>query len=77
MHGLMHHGAPAIWEIVAVVVVTLVVTWVLYLAVRYTLAPGESSPDHIKRRILEENAEAAEPVNRRGSAPRIGGGMRP
>ena len=32
----------------------VVVIWVLYLAIRQILAPGETDPSHVKRRILEE-----------------------
>lgn len=32
----------------------LAAAWTIWLAVRYTLTPGESEPDHIKRMILDD-----------------------
>ncbi len=32
----------------------VVVVWVLYLAIRHTVAPGETEHSHVKRRVLEE-----------------------
>ena len=45
------HSA-AEWLLVAVAVCT--VGYAFYKAVRHTLCPGEASPDHVKRRILDE-----------------------
>lgn len=33
----------------------LVTAWVLWLAVRWTLRPGEEDPDHVKRSILDDD----------------------
>ena len=51
------HGAaarPDLFEYVLVGIAIVAAAWTIYLAVRYTLRPGENSPDHIKRRILED-----------------------
>jgi len=51
-----HGGAarPDLFEYVLVGIAIVAAAWTIYLAVRYTLRPGESNPDHIKRRILED-----------------------
>jgi len=33
----------------------LVTIWVLWLAVRATVSPGEEAPDHVKRSILDDD----------------------
>lgn len=45
---------PAFYEYLLVAVAVVVLVWVLYLAVRLTVRPGEKEKDHIKRLILEE-----------------------
>ena len=59
----VHHasaGAPSALEWVLVAEAALVMVWTLGLAIRYTVAPGETNPNHIKHRILIEDAEAPE-----------------
>jgi len=56
----MGHGSsarPELFEYVLVGIAIVAAAWTIYLAVRYTVRPGESSPDHIKRRILEEDED--------------------
>ncbi|MFH0344830.1 MAG: hypothetical protein ACHBNF_22510 [Chromatiales bacterium] len=48
---------PSLLELVLVGLAISVVVVAFYLAVRYTLWPGESSPDHIKHRMLTEDEE--------------------
>ena len=54
-----HHAAepPGFAAYVIVAVATVVVVWVLYLAVRMTISPGETDRSHIKWAILEEPSE--------------------
>lgn len=54
-----HHAAapPGFASYVIVAVATVVVAWVLYLAVRMTVSPGESDHSHIKWTILDEPSE--------------------
>lgn len=44
---------PLEWVLVGLAV--LLVVWVIYRAVVLTLRPGEDDPDHIKRKILEDD----------------------
>ena len=55
----MQHAAeaPGFASYVIVAVATVVVVWVLYLAIRMTVSPGETDRNHIKRTILEEPSE--------------------
>lgn len=48
---------PALYEYVLVGIATVAMVWTVYLAVRYTLHPGEEERDHIKRLILEDGDE--------------------
>ena len=62
---MMDHTAHAphasIFEYVLVFAAAIVLVWTLVLALRYTVRPRETDPDHIKRRILiDEVDEAAE-----------------
>ncbi|MGH8614843.1 MAG: hypothetical protein ACREYF_23150 [Gammaproteobacteria bacterium] len=50
-------GDPSLLDLVLVGLAISVVVVAFYLAVHYTLWPGETSPDHIKRRILSEDEE--------------------
>lgn len=52
----MHHTAeaPGLISYLIAAVATLVVVWVLYLAARMTISPGETDRSHIKWTILEE-----------------------
>lgn len=50
-------GPQSILDLILVGLSVLVVLFALYSAIRYTLWPGEESPDHIKRRILEDDIE--------------------
>lgn len=54
------HGSgarPELFEYVLVGIAIVAAVWTIYLAVRYTVRPGESNPDHIKRRILEDEED--------------------
>jgi hypothetical protein len=44
-----------------------ITVWVLWLAVKVTLRPGEDAPDHVKRSILDDDVDPAAP---RGPAPK-------
>jgi hypothetical protein len=52
----MNHSASAhsFVDLALVAVAALVVILAFYLAVKYTLWPGERSTTHIKRRILDD-----------------------
>lgn len=57
----MNHalGPTSIVDVVLAVAALFVVVWAFYLAVRHTIRPGETSPDHIKRRVLDDSDECA------------------
>jgi hypothetical protein len=64
---LADHDHPALstwgwveWTIFAVC--CLVTAWVLWLAVRWTLHPGEEEPDHVKRSILDDDPPPSAPT---------------
>ena len=46
----------------------LVVLWVIWRAVHYTLTPGETDPEHIKRSILRDEQSPDVPLSS-GEAP--------
>lgn len=48
-------------EVVIVVAGAAVVAWALFAAVRYTVRPGETAADHVKRRILLDEGGAEDP----------------
>ncbi len=50
-------GPRSLLEIIMVLPVIAIVAFVFLQAVRYTLQPGEQTPDHIKWRILQEDNE--------------------
>lgn len=50
-------GPQSILDLVLVGLSVIVVLFALCSAIRYTLWPGEESPDHIKRRILKDDLE--------------------
>lgn len=51
---------PVEW--VAIVVAQLVAIWTIWKAVMYTLRPGETEPEHIKRVIFTENDAPVDPA---------------
>lgn len=53
---------PDLYEYLLVGVAAVAAAWTIYLAVRYTVRPGEDNPDHIKRRILEDAEDLAERI---------------
>lgn len=56
--ALSFASGPVSWlEIAVVVPVVALVGFVFVQAFRYTLRPGEQAPDHIKWRILQEDAD--------------------
>lgn len=61
--GAMQHAhlgkqTPSFLEYVVVAFACVVCAYALVRAVQWTIRPGEHSPDHIKRRILEEEPPA-------------------
>ncbi len=50
-----HHLPPSGWvDYVITGIGVVIVAYVIYVAIDHTLRPRETAPDHIKRRILEE-----------------------
>jgi len=66
---MMDHAAGAshasVFEYVLVIAAAIVLVWALGLALRYTVRPRETDPDHIKRRILIDEVDEAEETHRR------------
>ena len=58
---MMDHAAgaahPSDLEYVLVIAAAIVLVWALGLALRFTLRPRETDPDHIKRRILVDDVD--------------------
>ncbi len=80
MSAMNSMAAPhAGWEYGLVAGALIILVWVLYLGVRFTLWPGEESPHHIKRKILEGDAPArpaeVSPRDRDGSSRPAGESM--
>ena len=48
-------GPTSIFDLVLVIMAAVLVLLAFCLAIRYTFWPGEKSPDHIKRRVLNES----------------------
>jgi hypothetical protein len=61
--GVAGHTAGALslldWGLVGLAAV--VVVWAFSAAVRYTLWPGETDPDHVKRRVLVDEVDEEVP----------------
>jgi hypothetical protein len=57
-HGQHAGGTHSIVEWMLVGLAACVVAYAFYKAVSHTVHPGETSADHIKRRILDEGEEA-------------------
>jgi hypothetical protein len=55
-HGLFQDLAWWGWAVAAVSIAAGL--WVLWLAVRWTLRPGETDPGHVKRTILDDEDRA-------------------
>ena len=51
----------AAWEWALFGAEALVFAWVLWLAIKWTLKPGEEDPGHVKRSILDDDALPAGP----------------
>ena len=51
-HLLLEDFGPLEWGVT--ILAALVTIWVIWKSVRYTLEPGETEPDHIKRMILPD-----------------------
>jgi len=75
LHDLFAGWGLGLWALfVAEVVVTV---WVLWLCVRWTLAPREDAPDHVKRSIFDDDPPGGVIVvqlTRPGGAPASGPG---
>ena len=56
-HGQHGGGTHSIVEWMLVGLAACAVAYAFYKAVRHTLYPGETSADHIKRRILDEGED--------------------
>ena len=52
-HPTWSDFGPVEW--VAIVVAQLLAVWAVWKAVMYTIRPGETEPDHIKRSIFEDH----------------------
>lgn len=52
-------------EWITAVVAVVLSAWSIWLAVRYTLKPGETEPDHVKRSILDDGPPRAPAPPRR------------
>jgi len=64
---MMDHSAAShasAFEYALVFAAAIVLVWTLGLALRYTVRPRETDPDHIKHRILDD--EIDEPEEARG-----------
>ena len=61
------HGGFGAWSWVEWAIFAfccLVTAWVLWVAVRLTLRPGEEEPDHVKRSILDDDPLPPRPLSR-------------
>lgn len=82
--GVVGSGAhaidPASWgalEWAAYASMALVCVWVLWRAVRTTLHPGETQPDHVKRSILDDDTTPFGPAPGAGRPPRASDAVPP
>lgn len=57
--GRHHEGPRNVFDYVLVVIAIGIVIVVTVLCVKYFARPGEKNADHIKRRILSDEGEAA------------------
>lgn len=59
MQNFLHGAGPAEhkWDYIIAVVMLLITALALYLSVKWLIKPGEKSPKHIKRLILEDNED--------------------
>ena len=55
-HGHSFFGELTAWEWVWFGLESAVFVWVLWLAIKWTLRPGEDDPHHVKRSILVPDA---------------------
>ena len=76
-HGPLRGLAP--WEWALFGAEALVFVWVLWLAIKWTLKPGEEDPGHVKRSILTDDALPAgrDPREGPGASHAPGGPGRP
>jgi hypothetical protein len=61
----VHASHASVFEWVLVFAAAFVLVWSLALAVRYTVRPRETEPDHIKRRILLDEIDEPEEAQHR------------
>lgn len=59
MQNLLHGAGPAEhkWDYIIAIVMLIITVLTLYLSIKWLVKPGEKSPKHIKRQILEENED--------------------
>lgn len=59
MQSFLHGAGPAEhkWDYIIAVVMLIITALTLYLSIKWLIKPGEKSPKHIKRQILEENED--------------------
>jgi hypothetical protein len=67
-----HFESLGTFEWMLVGIAALIGGWTIWLAVKYTLRPGEDEPDHVKRSILDD--PRALPVG--GTPPPVPPGVR-
>ncbi len=56
-----HRGPLSAFDYLVVVVAVVIVAVVFVLLIKLLIWPGESSPDHIKRRILRDEPTERQP----------------
>lgn len=55
LRGILHGAGPEhSWDYIILVLMIIVTLLTLYFSVKWLVKPGEKSPDHIKRSILED-----------------------
>jgi hypothetical protein len=60
-HDHFDFGRFSVLEWALFVAECAITVWVLWLAVKTTLRPGEDAPDHVKRSILSDDESPAVP----------------
>jgi len=57
LQGLLHGAGPAEhkWDYIIAGVMLIITVLTLYYSIKWLVRPGEKSPDHIKRTVLEDD----------------------